>query len=186
MANFGSEGSDAEDALLAAFVEVHRRKQQRAVGAAGGDARARIVAHFERRGQRLRGERLVTAELIDRLFTAGETLPARRNQQEIRIEGRAGGPAAGRLRVTNRSAAPARFELVVGDLIEGERRPELRFAPASGALAPGASQLVRVEAVLAGWRAGDRATLPVECRWRDGSDRAWLIVSAEPGPGQRR
>src|SRR3954468_19641807 len=116
--SFGSRDSDAEDALLATLVEVHRRKQRGDIAADGGDARARIVAHFARRGQRLRGERLVTAELIDRLFSASEALPPRRNQQEVRIAGRAGGTAAGRLRVSNRSSTPARFELVVGDPVE--------------------------------------------------------------------
>src|SRR4051812_31053575 len=149
--NFGSEDGDAEDALLAALVEVHRRKQRGdRVVADGGDARARIVAHFARRGQRLRGERLVTAELIDRLFSASEAMPPRRNQQEVRIAGRAGGTAAGRLRVSNRSSTPARFELVVGDPVEGDRSPIVRLNPAHGDVEPGASEIVRVEAALDG------------------------------------
>jgi hypothetical protein len=168
-----------EDAMLALLVELHRRNQQPPRGPRDPGARARIVEHFERRGQRLRGERLVTAELIERLYQGGAALPPARPQQEIALEGPAGGRAAGRLRVTNRSAETARFDLVVGEPVEGGPLP-VHFQPAHGALAPGASVLVRVEADLAGWRGGDRATLPVECRWRAGADRAWLSVVARP------
>ncbi|SRR6266545_3674903 len=188
MANdFGREGGDAEDKMLAALVELYRRKQGRR-GAGGGDRvdpRARVVAHFERRGQRLRGERLVTAELIDRLFAASETLPAARSQQEVHIEGVAGAEAAGRLRVSNRSAVRARFELCAGDPIDGGRRLEVRFEPASDELEPGASALVRVAVGLRGWAAGEQVTAPVECRWREGRDRAWLVIATHADPGQR-
>jgi hypothetical protein len=179
----GRDDAD-EDAMLALLVELNRRNQQPPRGARDPGARARIVEHFQRRGQRLRGERLVTAELIERLFSGGETLPPARPQQEIALEGPAGGRAAGRLRVTNRSAEAARFDLVVGEPVGGEHaaRVEVRFEPAHGALAPGASVLVRVEADLAGWRADDRATLPIECRWRAGADRAWLNVVAVAQP----
>jgi hypothetical protein len=178
----GREDEAEEDAMLAMLVELHRRNQRPAPGAQRAGARDRVVDHFERRGQRLRGERLVTAELIERLFRGGEALPPPRAQQELALEGAAGASAAGRLRVTNRSAAHARFDLVVGSAVEGERAPDVRFEPQHGQLAPGASALVRVEASLLGWRAGERATLPVECRWREGADRAWLVVVARERP----
>jgi hypothetical protein len=183
----GREGSDVEDAMLATLVEIHRRTRQRERGDDGdrGDPRARIVAHFERRGQRLRGERLVTAELIDRLFAAREAIPPSLPQQEVRIEGAAGREAAGRLRVSNRSTRRARFDLVTGDLVDGERRPEVRFEPSGGELDPGASALVRVVADLRRFAAGERGTVPVECRWREGRDRAWLVVVAHADRGAR-
>lgn len=174
-----------EDAMLALLVELHRRNQQPPRGARAPGARERIVEHFERRGQRLRGERLVTSELIERLFQGGAALPPSRPQQEIALEGPAGGRAAGRLRVTNRSGETARFDLVVGEPVQGGRTARLpvHFESAHGVLAPGASVLVRVEADLAGWREGDRATLPAECRWSAGADRAWLVVVAQPRAG---
>jgi hypothetical protein len=107
----------------------------------------------------------VTSELFEHVFAAG---------------------AAGRLRIVNRSMAPAAFDVVVGDVLEGHRRPAVQLAPAAGTLDPGGSCVVRVEASLAGFAAGERVTLPLECRWPTGADRLWLVVTALPGPGDAR
>jgi hypothetical protein len=165
-----------EEALLAALLAMHRRRQARA-RPRKGSTYARLLDYFERRGQRLRGERLATSELLERLVPQGP--PLRRIQQELALVGAPGTQAAGRFRVTNRSAAPARFDLVVGEPLEGEARPDVRFEPRHGCLEPGESSLVRVEASLAGLSAGQRITLPLECRWRTGFDRLWLILGAE-------
>jgi hypothetical protein len=173
---FGREGPDEENALVAALVEMHRARRQRSRD--HGSTRERILSHFERRGERLRGEKLVTAELIERLFEGSVSLKPRRAQQELEIRGVAGTSAAGRIRVANRSQARASFDLVIGNAVEGERSPEVRFEPADGALGPGEACLVRVEAALAGWSSGERVTIPVECRWPTGADRLWLVVTA--------
>jgi len=43
---------------------------------------------------------------------------------------------------------------------------------------------VRVETRV-GAGGGEPRTLPVECRWRGGADRLWLVVSALPGVDAR-
>jgi hypothetical protein len=172
----GREGPDAENAFVAALVEMHRARRQRARDT--GSTRERILGHFERRGERLRGEKLVTGELIERLFEGSVALGPRRAQQELEIRGVAGEVAAGRIRIANRSVAHASFDLAAGEAVEGERSPKLRFEPVGGALGPGESCLVRIEAGLAGWSAGERVTIPVECRWPMGADRLWLVVTA--------
>jgi len=180
MRGMGPERTEAESALVAALVEVHRAKRRRAAERDPAGTRERILEHFERRGQRLRGERLVTSELIVRLFETNGALAPRRAQQELEIVGAAGYSAAGRLRVTNRSEARAAFELVVGDVIDGEHRPRVALSPPAGTLDPGETRLVRVEAGLWDFAAGERVTLPVECRWPTGADRLWLVILALP------
>jgi hypothetical protein len=180
----GRDGLDDEDAMVGTLLAIHRRRQERARRADPGGAAARILGHFERRGQRLRGERLVTAELIERLFQGGKALPVRRVQQELEVVGVPGGTAAGRVRVANRGSERARFDLVVGEPLRGQARPRVTFDPGHAELAAGETVLVRVEAHLGGWRAGDSVTLPVECRWAGGSDRLWLVISI-PGAGAR-
>ena len=183
---FGSDSSEAEDALLSALLQIHRSKQRELSKSDPGGAYGRILEHFTKRGERLRGERLVTAELIERLVEGGKALPRRAVQQELELAAAAGSTAAGRFRVTNRSATGERFELVAGGALDGVRRPALAFEPAGGLLAAGESALVRVEARLTGWRAGESSTVPVECRWPSGRDRLWLVLTASPDPGPAR
>lgn len=184
MTRFGSkpESADEEDALLAALLQIHRTKRQQERQREGEPSASyeRILSHFAQRGERLRGEKLVTAELIERLFEAGRVIPARRVQQEVNLVGGAGSRAAGRLRLANRSATRAGFEFVVGDPLEGGSPPGMVFEPPGGELDPGETRLVRIEADLGGWREGDSMTIPVECRWDKGRDRLWLEVSALP------
>ena len=167
-----------EDGLLAALVALHRQKQapQRRPGTNSG----RIIEHFERRGQRLHGERLVTSELVDSLVNGARALPTAPVQQELRIVGPAGGVAAGRFRVTNRSSERAGFELVVGPPLDGGAALPTTFEPQRGVLDAGGTLLVRVETRVGGAGGGAPRTLPVECRWRGGADRLWLVVSALP------
>jgi hypothetical protein len=172
------EAARDEDAILAALLKIHRAKTERTREAGAGGSYARILEHFERRGQRLAGEKLMTAEFVERLFEGGKALPRGGPQQELEIAGVTGGAAAGRFRVTNRSSARARFSFVVGDPVDGRARPEVSFDPPEGELEPGQTRLVRVAASLSGWRSGEAVTVPVECRWPEGRDRLWLIVSA--------
>src|SRR5262245_57536844 len=183
---FGSGSSEEEDALLSALLQIHRSKQRELSKSDPRGAYGRILEHFTRRGERLRGEKLVTAELIERLLEGRKALPPRAVQQELEIAAPAESTAAGRFRITNRSAARARFELVVGDALDGGRRPAIAFRPAAGEIAAGESALVRVEARLTGWRAGETSTVPVECRWPSGRDRLWLVLTASPDPGPAR
>ena len=179
-ADYGWGARGAEDAMVATLLEFHRRKRQ-ATNQDPRGAHGRILDHFDRRGQRLRGERLITSELIERLFGARAALPSPRPQQELEIWGPAGATAAGRVRLTNRSHAKASFDLVVGEPDQGTRPSAIRFEPARGALEANETVLVRVEASLIGWEPGQRATLPVECRWREGTDRVWLVIAAQTG-----
>jgi hypothetical protein len=174
--------SDQEDALLAALLQLHRRRTSERARSAPASSYGRILEHFERRGQRLAGERLITSQIVERLFESTRALPSKGVQQELEIVGRAGGSAAGRFRVTNRSAATATFAFVVGEPAGGSERAPLTFDPPAGELAPGATALVRVEADLRGWRPAETVTLPVECRWPGGRDRLWLVVSSSPPP----
>jgi hypothetical protein len=169
--------TDEEDALVAAIVAMHRKKQATEDRAAGGYAG--VVRHFERRGQRLRAERLVTEELVSRLLAGGRALPQPREHREITLVGPAQEVAAGRIRVANRTSDPASFELVSGDAVDGARHPSLTFEPRAGELAPGQTHLVRVEASLAGFAPGETVTVPVELRFRLGFDRIWVVVRAE-------
>ncbi len=177
---FRSDSSEEEDALLSALLQIHRSKQRELSKSDPRGAYGRILEHFTRRGERLRGEKLVTAEMIERLLEGRKALPPRAVQQELEIAALAGATAAGRFRITNRSKTSARFELVVGDALDGGRRPVIAFEPAAGTLAAGESALVRVEAPLTGWRAGESSTVPVECRWPSGRDRLWLVLTAIP------
>jgi hypothetical protein len=180
------ELSGDEDALLAALLQIHRAKAQRARQADPEGGYGRILAHFEERGHRLRGEKVVTSEIVERLFASTKVLAKQGPQRELELVGRAGTSAAGRFHVTNRSSESARFELVVGDALDHGPRPAISFTPAQGELGAGASILVRVEANLRSLRAGDRTTVPVECRWRRGRDRMWLVVSVDDdGEGAR-
>jgi hypothetical protein len=184
------EVRETEDAMLAALVRLHRRNQERGRPAAGGAPYQRILDHFDRRAQRLRGERVVTAELMERLFDGARGLGKGGAQQELIITGPPGGRAAGRLRVRNHSGRRARFDLVVGEAvvgaaIEGGAAPAIRFEDGGGELDPGQARLLRVEADLAAMPAGGRVVVPVECRWDCGWDRLWLvvIVDGEEGAG---
>ena len=183
---FGSDSSEEEDALLSALLRIHRSKQRQLSKSDPAGAYGRILEHFTKRGERLRGEKLMTGELIERLLEGRKALPPRAVHQELELAATAGSTAAGRFRVTNRSATGARFELVVGDALDGGRRPTIAFEPAAGVLAAGESALVRVEARLTGWRAGESSTIPVECRWPSGRDRLWLVFAASPDPGSDR
>jgi hypothetical protein len=177
-------GQDEEDMMLAALLALHRRKQKKARRDPRSDYE-RVLQGFEARGQRLRGERLMISELVERLFEGSRSLPVRKLQQELEITGPAGAAAAGRFGVTNRSAGRERFELVAGEPMEDGPRPQLVFEPAAGELEPGERLRVRVEAGLQGFEAGASVTVPVECRWRYGRDRLWLVVSARPAGESR-
>lgn len=173
------EGSEAEAALLSAFVFLHRQKQKKSATGAPNARHARVLDHFQNRARRLVEERAVTEEAIARVFEAGQQLPARPPQQELQLFGAPGATAAGRIRIRNRSAQPAHFELCVGEAVEGNAQPNIECEPARGTLGPGATQLVRIAADLRDFSAGERVTLPVECRWRLGRDCLWLVVTAE-------
>lgn len=171
-------GPDAEDALVAALLETYREARRRADRHAPVGARERILAHFERRGERLRGEKLVTAELVQHLIEGTAALPRPRPQQELEIRGEANQHAAGRFRVSNRTAQAATFELIVGDPVEGKRSVTVQFEPQRATLVAGHTRLVRIEVSLMGWDAGEQVTVPVECRWPTGRDRLWVVVGA--------
>lgn len=168
-----SEDSEQEDAVIAALLAYHRRKQPKP--AAAGEYE-RIRAHFERRAERLHAERLLTRELVTRLLEGSKNLPPRPRHQELELSGRAGASASGRVRVRNRSKISADYELIVvgpADTIK------LTLEPRSGRLAASESQLVRVSADLRTLAPGESATLALECRWPDGRDRIWLTIRAE-------
>jgi hypothetical protein len=175
-----------EDAFVAALIELHRRKQRAARGASEGGAYARVLQHFETRGQRLRGERLITEELLERLVSSARVLGAAPVQQEIAIAGPVGGIAAGRFRVTNPSSEHVAGDFVVGDPLEGGWRPHLRFTPAQARLDPGGGCLVKVEAALGDAPGPAAVVLPIECRAGGRRDRIWLAITAfdarEGGP----
>jgi hypothetical protein len=168
---------DRENALLAALVELHRRKAKQARSGPADNPYARVLEHFERRGQRLHGERLVTEELIGHAFAAARTLPTAALQQELEIIGAVGATASGRFRVQNRSDAAARIEWVVGEPLEGAV-PVLRFDPPALELAAGGVAMVRVTADLSTCRAAQSCCIAVECRAGGRRDRLWLTVTA--------
>ena len=184
--DFGGRRLDDEDAMLAALLELHRRKQERARPRDLGSNYERILKHFERRGERLRGERLITAELTERLLRGTATLPPPRLQQEMEITGTPGQTAAGRVRITNRSSVQAQFEIVIGRPLDGSECPSIDFEPRRSELGPGESCLLRVAVNLAGWKSGRSVTIPVECRWGAGFDRLWLVVSIPSAQGRAR
>jgi hypothetical protein len=179
----GGTESEREDAAVAALVLLHRQRLRAAHRPGRGSEYQRIVAHFERRGERLRGERLATEELVERLFRANERLGPRPVQRELEMHGPPGGSAAGRLRVTNSGPDARAFELTVGDAVSGTSAPEVRADPQRGTLGAGQSCWVRVEASLHGMAPGDSATVPIECRWDTGVGRIWLVVVADPREG---
>jgi hypothetical protein len=178
-----SSEADREDAAVAALVLLHRR-QERAAGRKRGSEYEQLVAHFERRGERLSGERLVTQELVQRLLGASSALKATERHRELELHGRPGRVAAGRLRVRNRSSRRATFELTVGDPVPGGRDAELRLDPRRGVLEERESILVRIEASLERFAPGESVTLPIHCRWETGLDRIWLVVCADGGEGR--
>lgn len=169
-------GTDEEAALLAALVELHRKKHRKRSASSDGPY-AQVLEHFEQRGKRLRGERLVTEDLIARTLESTRALPAPSAQQELEIVGRVGTSAAGRFRVENRAPRTVRVEFAVGEALSGAA-PGLRFDPPSLELATGASALVRVEADLSAWRKARSSTVPVECRAEGRRDRLWLTITA--------
>jgi hypothetical protein len=166
---------DEEDAMIAGLLALHRRKQANIRGA-GENEYERIARHFADRAQRLRGERLLTGELIAQLFDGAATLPRARVQQELVLVASPSGRAAGRFSVVNRTPRRAAFELVVGESLALEPRAALALSPAAGSLEPAGKCLVCVEADLHHWPAGATATLPVECRWPEGRDRIWVVL----------
>jgi hypothetical protein len=176
MARMNSD-RDSENVLLAALVELHRKKQRNAQRTTGDSAYTRVLEHFEKRGKRLRGEMLLTEELVERSLGGARAMPAQETQQELEIVGPVGDTASGRFRVQNRASHPARIELVVGEPLAGPT-PTLSFEPAQLELHPGATALVRVVADLRVFREPGSCTVPVECRAGGRRDRLWLIVTA--------
>lgn len=177
--------SEQEDTAVAALLLLHRRRQK-ATNKTKGSEYQRVVSHFERRGERMRGERLVTEELVQRLLGASALLGPRPVQRELEVLGPAGGIAAGRLRVRNPSPLCRVFELSIGDSVSGTFVPEVRVDPQQGTLAEGESAWLRIEVSLDGIAPGASATLPIECRWETGIDRIWLVVTADLSEGVRR
>jgi hypothetical protein len=176
---WNSDG-EREESLMAALVELRRRKERSQRRSEGG-VYQRVVSHFERRGNRLRGERLLTEELIGNLLRGARSLPPAPVQEELIIDGPLGGTAAGRFRVVNAGPSAARVEPVVGEADSGEQ-PSIRFDPANPVLAPGEACIVRVSVDLAGWRTPRTVTVPVECRAGAHRRRLWLVVTASPAP----
>jgi hypothetical protein len=173
------DGSEEEDALLSAILYLHRQKQRRALRAQPNSRHARVLDHFQSRARRLQEERLATEEVLERVHEGGRSLPPARPQQELVLSGVARAISAGRLRIRNRSERVADFELCAGDPIEGTRSVPVAFEPARGTLEKGGTLLVRVAADLARCRPGDRLTVPIECRWRTGRDRIWLVIEVD-------
>ena len=178
-------GEEREDALVATLVALHRQRRGKATQAAGGEHQ-RVVAHFERRSERLRGEKLVTSEIVEQLLGASAALAERPVHRELELRGAAGGSAAGRFRIRNLATVPNGFELVVGDAISGPTPREVRLEPGRLLLAPGETAWVRVEVSLAGFAQGERVTLPLHCRWDGGWERLWLVAATEPELGGAR
>jgi hypothetical protein len=179
-------GNEREDALVASLVALHRERRGKATPAAAGSEHQRVVAHFERRSERLRGEKLVTGEIVDQLLGASAALAERPVHRELELRGAAGASAAGRFRIRNRAIVPSAFELAVGEAISGPTPRAVRLEPGRQLLAPGETAWVRVEVSLAGFAPGERATLPVHCRWDGGWERLWLVAEAEPELGGAR
>ena len=173
-----------EDAVVAALVELYRKRERARQGGGrpGGQGApgtyTRVLQHFEKRGQRLRGERLVTEELLGRLVGAARALPPMKAQQELSITGPLGGVAAGRFRIVNDAPVPVTLEMVVGEPIDGGFRPPLTFEMSRPGLQPGEACLVRVCADLAGLSQPAACEVAVECRAGGRRDRLWLRVSA--------
>ena len=179
MSLFDERENEMEDALLASLLVMHRREQARERERVNGNPYQRVVEHFEQRGERLRGERLMTAELVDRLLLGTEHLPRHRPlHRELVLRGPRAGVAAGRVRIRNESSETRTFELSVGDPVSGKGRPRVRLEPERGALAGGESVWVRISAELTD-DSGDSVTLPVHCRWPTGYDRVWLVLEVE-------
>jgi len=173
------DGSEAEAAMLSAFLYLHRQKQNRAERAQPNPRYARVLDHFQTRARRLQDERVVTEEVIERVLEGGKRLPPRPAQQELELVGVAGGTAAGRVRIRNRSERLADFELCIGQAVAGAVPVAIECQPPRGALAAGDTALVRVAADLGRFRAGDSVTVPIECRWRTGHDYLWLVIRAD-------
>jgi hypothetical protein len=164
-----------EDAIVAALVSMHddRRRQADAVDKS---AYERILEHFERRGERLRGERIATAEFLERVFREADSLPSPCPQQELEIFGPIGGKAAGRFRLANPTGDAVRVELVVGEPLEGGLVPSIEFAPDQVELPPEGVTYVRAAVALDGWTSPKTMTIPIECRARTSRSRLWLVV----------
>lgn len=173
---------EEQNALFAALLELHRSKQQRARKHEGDSAYGRVLDHFERRGKRLAGERVVIEQLLGSALRGEQALPPPVHQ-ELVISGALGGSASGRFRVHNRHARAVRVELVTGEPLEGTA-PALRFEPPSFDLAPGAAALVRVVADLGAVRTASTCTVPVECRIEGSHDRLWLVIEAHDTPAR--
>jgi hypothetical protein len=173
-----NEDDGAEDAVVSALVEIHRQRQRRERRESGDSAYARVLSHFEKRGQRLRGERLVTGELLDRIFSSARSVGPEAPQQEVAIAGPVGSVAVGRFVVRNQSKGAATVSFAVGDALDGPGTPALRFSPERPVLGPGEAITARVEADLGGLRPGVSVTVPVECRTGAQRARLWVVVEA--------
>jgi hypothetical protein len=165
-----------EDALLAAVVELHRRKLRREPET-HDHSYARVLDHFERRNERLSRERSLTELLVRRTFEGAQTLAARAAHQELEIIAPCGGVAVGRFRVLNRSQHPTRVEVIAGGAVVGQS-PPLSFDRSMWELDPNQSEWVRVQADLETWSKPQSCTVPIECRAAGRRDRLWLIVSS--------
>jgi hypothetical protein len=183
---FNDDEVGTEDALVAALLEIHRGQQRRAPGGASESAYARVLSHFEKRGRRLRGERLVTDELLDRLFSSAKAIEPALPQQEVAIAGPIGAVAAGRFVLRNPSPVPQQVGFAVGAGLDGGWQPALRFSPERPALAANGACVVRVEADLGQASSPVSVTIPVECRTGGRRARLWLVVEAFDARGGAR
>jgi hypothetical protein len=174
------DGSDREDAIVAALVVMHRRREEQARARSASSEYQRAVSQFERQGERLRGERLVTRELVGRLLGANQVLKRAEVQRELEIRGPRGGVAVGRIRIRNAAERARAFELSVGAPASGGVAPVISLEPARGTLAPGGVAFLRVEAQLRTLPMGEPVSLPLHCHWDAGLERIWLVVRAEP------
>jgi hypothetical protein len=173
MFNTMQESRERENELVAALATIHRRQRPLT-----GDPNpyARIVDHFDRRGQRLRGEQLVTSQMVARLFKAATSLPPE-IQQEILLDLGENAVAVGRFRVSNRTEASAEVEFLVGDPEPAATKVEVSFAPGRPEIAAGGSVVVRIQVRVTGSRPADALVIPVECRSRGARDRLWVVVT---------
>jgi hypothetical protein len=170
---------ELEDAAVAALIELHRRRVQKTQRNAGRSEFERVVNHFERRTERLRGERIATEELVSRLLGGTRTLLRAYPQKELELHGPCGGVATTRLCIHNRARERQSYELTVGSRVDGPVEPEIRIEPRSGALDASTKCWLRLEVSLAGFESGSRITVPIQCHWTGGLERIWLTVHAE-------
>jgi hypothetical protein len=173
------DGCDREDAIVAALVLMHRRREEAQARATGSEYQ-RVVSQFERQGERLRGERLAARELVGRMLGTHQVLKRAEVQQELEMRGPRGGVAVGRIRIRNAAERARAFELSIGEPLSGGAAPVISLEPPRGRLPPGGTALLRVEAQLRMVAMAEPVTLPLHCHWDAGLERIWLVVRAEP------